>query len=66
MEATVPPSPQMFLDGPFGPVKTGSKVTLTATMQLAPKARPLSGRVSFYEDGTKIGSAPLTRRPPAR
>ncbi len=59
---TVPPSPQMFLDGPFGPVKTGSKVTLTATMQPAPKARPLSGRVTFYEDGTKIGSAPLTRQ----
>ena len=57
---TVPPAPQMFLDGPFGPVKTGSKVTLTATMQPAPKARPLSGRVTFYEDGAKIGVAPLT------
>jgi hypothetical protein len=34
-------------------------VTLTATMQSAPLARPPSGRVTFYEDGAKIGSAPL-------
>jgi hypothetical protein len=52
----------MFLLGPPGPVKTGSKVTLTATMQRAPKARPISGRVTFFEDGTKIGSVPLTHQ----
>jgi ELWxxDGT repeat protein len=60
-ELTVPPAPQMFLLGPTSPVKTRSKVTFTATMQRAPKARPVSGRVTFYEDGTKIGSVPVKR-----
>ncbi len=61
-QLTVPPTPQMFLLGPTGPVKTRSAVTFTATMQPAPGARQPSGKVTFYEDGTKIGSAPLTRR----
>jgi ELWxxDGT repeat protein len=60
-KVTVPPSPQMFLLGPQSAVKTGAKVTLTATMQPAPKAQRPTGSVTFYEDGTKIGSAPLTR-----
>jgi ELWxxDGT repeat protein len=59
---TVPPAPQMFLLGPAGPVKTRSAVTFTAMMQRARGARQPSGRVSFYEDGAKIGSAPLTRK----
>ena len=56
---TVPPAPQMFLLGPFAPVTTGSAVTLTATMEPAPGARQPSGSVTFYEGGTKIGSAAL-------
>jgi Bacterial Ig-like domain (group 3) len=35
---------------------------LTATMQPAPKAQRPTGTVTFYEDGTKIGSAPLKRQ----
>jgi ELWxxDGT repeat protein len=63
---TVPPAPQMFLLGPPGPVKTRSAVTFTATMQPTPGAPRLSGRVTFYENGTKIGSAPLMRRASGR
>jgi ELWxxDGT repeat protein len=59
---TVPPSPQMFLLGPQNAVKTGAKETLTATMQPPPKALRPTGRVTFYQDGTKIGSAPLKRQ----
>src|SRR5215469_4007523 len=60
---TVPPAPQMFLLGPTGAVPTGSAVTITATMQPASGARQPSGTVTFYEDGTKLGSAPLKLRP---
>ncbi len=59
---TVPPAAQMFLLGATGPVKTGSAVTFTATMQPAPGTRRPSGSVTFYEDGTKIGSTPLKPR----
>jgi hypothetical protein len=51
----------MFLLGPTASVKTGSKVKLTVTMQTAAKARQPSGSATFYEDGTKIASVPLTR-----
>jgi ELWxxDGT repeat protein len=56
---TVPPTRQMFLLGPTVPVRTLSAVTFTATMQPVTGARQPSGRVTFYEDGIKIGSAPL-------
>jgi ELWxxDGT repeat protein len=56
---TVPPAPQMFLLGPTGSVTTGSAVTLTATMQPASGARQPAGSVTFYEDGTKLGTSPL-------
>jgi ELWxxDGT repeat protein len=57
----IPPAPQMFLLGPTASVKTGSRVKLTVAMQTAAKAVPPSGSVTFYEDGTKIGSAALQR-----
>jgi len=60
-KVTVPPAPQMFLLGPTASVKTGSRVKLTVTMQTAAKAPQPSGSVTFYEDGTKIGGAPLKR-----
>jgi ELWxxDGT repeat protein len=56
---TLPLAPQMFLLGPSASVKTGSAVTFTATMEPAPGAPQPSGSVTFYEDGTKIGSAAL-------
>ncbi len=60
---TVPPAPQMFLLGPLAPVKTGSPVTLTATMQPAPGAPQPAGGVTFFENGTKIGARPLAPQP---
>jgi hypothetical protein len=56
---TVPLAPQMFLLGQSAAVKTGSSVTFTATMEPAPGARQPSGTVTFYDDGTKIGSVVL-------
>jgi ELWxxDGT repeat protein len=62
-KVTVPPSPQMFLSGPSGPVTTGSPVTFTATMQPASGAATPSGRVTFYEDGAKIATGSLEPQP---
>jgi ELWxxDGT repeat protein len=56
---TVPPSPQMFLNGPAASVTTGSSVTFTATMQPASGAPAPSGSVTFYEDGAKIATESL-------
>jgi ELWxxDGT repeat protein len=61
-KVTVPPSPQMFVLGPQSAVKTGAKVRLTATMQPAPKAPRPTGTVTFYEGGSKIGTATLKRQ----
>lgn len=59
---SVPPSPQLFLLGPPGPVTAGSPVTLTVTLQPAAGARQPTGTVTFYEDGAKIGTAALVRQ----
>jgi ELWxxDGT repeat protein len=56
---TVPPAPPMFLLGPPAPVKTGSSVKITATMQPARRAAEPTGSVTFFEDGRKIGTRPL-------
>jgi hypothetical protein len=53
----------MFLLGPLAQVKTGSRVTLTATMQPAPGAPQPTGGVTFFENGTKIGARPLAPQP---
>jgi ELWxxDGT repeat protein len=58
---TVPPSPQLFLLGPLTTVTAGSPVTVTVTLQPAPGARQPTGSVTFYQDGTSIGTSPLVR-----
>jgi ELWxxDGT repeat protein len=60
---TVPPAPQMFLLGPTASVTTGSAVTFTATIQPTSRARQPSGTVTFYEDGTKLGTSRLKPQP---
>jgi ELWxxDGT repeat protein len=58
---TVPPSPRLFLLGPLTSVKAGASVNLTVTLPPASGAQqPIpTGSVTFYEDGTKIGTRPL-------
>jgi ELWxxDGT repeat protein len=63
---TVPPASQMSLLGPLAPVKTGSRVRFTATMQPARGGPQPAGDVTFFENGTKIGTRPLVRRPSGR
>jgi hypothetical protein len=55
----VPPAPQMSLLGPLAPLKQGSPATFTATMQPAAGAPQPAGSVTFFENGTKIGTRPL-------
>jgi large repetitive protein len=60
---TVPPSPQLFLDGPPSPVTAGSSVTFTVTMQPAPGARQPTGSVTFYKNGIRIATRPVVQTP---
>jgi ELWxxDGT repeat protein len=60
---TVPPSPQLFLLGPPTPVTAKSPVTVTVTLQPGPGAPQPVGSVTFYQDGTMIGTRPLVRHP---
>ena len=57
---TVPPAPLMFLDGPLVPVPAKSSVTFTASVQPVSSAPRPSGSVTFYDDGIKIATRPLT------
>jgi ELWxxDGT repeat protein len=57
---TVPPAPLMFLDGPLAPVPTKSSVLFTASVQPVSTAPRPSGSVTFYDDGIKIATRPLT------
>jgi len=56
---TVPPAPQIELSGPASPVTAGSRVTVEADLQPAPKKREPSGTVTFYSGGSRIGTARL-------
>jgi ELWxxDGT repeat protein len=58
---TVPPTPQIVLVSPGGStVPTGTSETFTAVMQANSGEPDPAGRVTFYEDGNAIGTAPLT------
>ncbi|HEX3925152.1 MAG TPA: ELWxxDGT repeat protein [Streptosporangiaceae bacterium] len=59
-QLTVPPTPLIWLDGPQSAPAAGSPVTLTASLQAAPGDPDPAGRVTFYRNGTAIGSEPLT------
>jgi ELWxxDGT repeat protein len=59
-QLVVPPTPLIWLDGPATPPAPGSQVTLTATLQPAPGDPDPAGRVTFYRNGTAVGSEPLT------
>jgi ELWxxDGT repeat protein len=59
-QLTVPPTPLIFLNGPFTPPAVGSSVKLTAALQATPGDPDPSGRVTFYRNGTVLGSEPLT------
>jgi ELWxxDGT repeat protein len=58
-QLAVPPTPQIFVEGE-STVATGTSDTFTATLQGNPGEPDPSGRVVFYQDGTQIGTAPLT------
>jgi ELWxxDGT repeat protein len=59
-QLVVPPTPLIYLNGPFTPPPAGSSVTLTATLQPTPGDPDPSGRVTFYRNGIALGSEPLT------
>jgi len=59
---TIPPTPQITLTTPTFPivsVTAGKPVTVRADLQPAPGQPEPSGRVTFFEDGTKIATAQL-------
>jgi hypothetical protein len=50
----------MFLDGPLAPVPTKSSVLFTASVQPISTAPRPSGSMTFYDNGVKIATRPLT------
>jgi hypothetical protein len=50
----------MFLDGPLAPVPTKSSVLFTASVQPISTAPRPSGSMTFYDNGIKIATRPLT------
>jgi ELWxxDGT repeat protein len=58
---TVPPTPQIELSGPASTVAAGSRVTVRADLQPAPRKREPSGTVTFYSGGARIGTGRLAR-----
>jgi ELWxxDGT repeat protein len=58
---TVPPTPQIELSGPGSPVAAGSRVTVRADLQPAPKKPEPSGTVTFYSGGSRIEIGRLAR-----
>jgi ELWxxDGT repeat protein len=62
-QLTVPPAPQISLNGPLESVAAGSPVTVTASVQDVPGDPQPSGEVAFYQDGQHVATAPLTAAP---